>query len=83
MSKIENEAIEQVSEILKNEIFYFNEVECVALSDTEQCYIQGYKNAVDKACEWLKEHKNDYAFPIYQGYVSDDIIKDIRKAMEE
>ena len=45
---------------------------------------------IDKACEWLQEHKNDYAFPIYQGeeltdesYVSDDIIKDLRKAMEE
>lgn len=48
------------------------------------------KELIDKACEWLQEHKNDYAFPIYQGeeltdenYVSDDIIKDLRKAMEE
>jgi len=45
---------------------------------------------IEKACKWLQEHKNDYAFPIYQGeeltdesYVSDDIIKDLRKVMEE
>lgn len=44
----------------------------------------------EKVCVWLEEHKNDYAFPIYQGeeltdesYVSDCIIKDLRKAMEE
>ena len=57
--------------------------------ETEVEYIRA-DAFTEKVCEWLQEHKNDYAFPIYQGeeltdesYVSDDIIKDLRKVIEE
>ena len=62
----------------------------LSLYDYYAGFTSGCEAIINKACEWLKEHKNDYAFPIYQAeeltdesFVSDSIIKDFRKAMEE
>lgn len=54
MSKLEFESIEECSKFLEGETFIYNDVECVVLSDAEECYVLGYKKAVDKACEWMK-----------------------------
>ena len=43
----DNKVIERVGEILKDEVFIHEGVECVVLSDAEKCYIQGYKDAIE------------------------------------
>ena len=61
-----------------------------ALAAIRDSYEQGYGYAVEKACEWLEENMQDYANCVYEGEeltdkarVSSNLIKDLRKAMEE
>lgn len=51
MSKLEIESIEECSKFLEGETFIYNDTECVVLSDAEECYVLGYKKAIEKACE--------------------------------
>ncbi len=48
-------AIEKVGILLKDETFNYNDLECVVLSDAENCYKEGYKEGYLKA---MKEYKN-------------------------
>lgn len=48
------------------------------------------KTLINKACKWLKENKDNYAYPVYEGdtltdecFVGESLIDDFRKAMEE
>lgn len=53
--------------------------------DVQLAYKQGYKDAIDKACEFLKSYRQET--PDGTGYiagiVNDETIKDFRKYMEE
>ena len=61
--------------------------------EDEMHYKQGYHDAIDKACEWLKENARDYACATIRcPYgeeeeiicdVHQEIVEDFRKAMEE
>lgn len=86
MSKLEFESIEECSKFLEGETFIYNDTECVVLSDAEECYVLGYKKAIEKACEWLKENK-DHPFigcedPCLSGYLTDEFVKTFEKAMK-
>lgn len=63
-------------------------------SDTYYGFISGAewadKTLINKACKWLKENKDNYAYPVYEGdtltdecFVGESLIDDFRKAMEE
>lgn len=43
-------------------------------------YTDGCKDAIDKVCEWLRTHINDY---LVKGRDIDYMFDDFRKAMEE
>ena len=75
--KLENIAIERVAEILKGETFYFQDVECCVISDAEECYMEGYKDALNNACEYLKNK-----FPSDHYMFNGELIKDFKKVME-
>lgn len=57
----------------------------------DKSYNAGYKDAIDKACEWLEnkcENKGEYIGGLFGGPCSisirfENISKDLRKAMEE
>ena len=53
MSKLEFESIEECSKFLEGDTFIYNDVECVVLSGAEECYVLGYKKAIDKAWDWI------------------------------
>ena len=78
MANLEYLSIGKCAEILKDETFEYNGTECVVVSDAEECYRQGYKDAIDKACEFLKSYRRDY--PDGTGYVAgiidDETIED-------
>ena len=47
-------------------------------------YAQGYKDAIDKACEWLKNNWREYVYQDGDGIVHfGHWESDFRKAMEE
>ena len=51
-------------------------------------YADGYKDAIDKACEWLKENANKYVVDVGGRYETKLIVggkcwEDFRKAMED
>lgn len=47
-------------------------------------YKQGYEDAIDKACEWLCEHIDDYARIGEDGaWVEHSVVRDFKKAMVE
>lgn len=80
--KLENMAIEKVAEILKGDTFYYQDVECCVISDAEECYIQGYKDAVQKACEWLKNKLPPSMFRSDFYMFNGEFIEDFKKAMK-
>ena len=48
------------------------------VSMRRDAYAQGYKDAIDKACDWMMNFKNAAGeFPLY------DYVGNFRKAMEE
>ena len=49
LDKLELKSIEKCAALLGDRIF-----SAVILSDAEDCYVEGYKDAVEKFCEWLK-----------------------------
>jgi hypothetical protein len=57
------------------------------LDTIQESYKQGYKDAANKACEWLKENKDHPLIgcedPCLSGYLTDEFILDFKKAMEE
>lgn len=84
MTQLEYKAIEECGKLLMDETFEYNNVECVVLSDAEKCYIQGYKDAIDKASEWLLKNIHNYLHGTGGGYWFDEgVVLDLRKAMEE
>jgi len=83
MSKLEFESIEECSKFLEGETFIYNDAECVVLSDAEECYVLGYKKAVDKACECLMSMLPDIYLQYMRGTKTEDIVRDFRKAMED
>lgn len=83
MSKLEFESIEECSKFLEGETFIYNDAECVVLSDAEECYVLGYKKAIEKACKLLKCKYDDIGLQWMRGVNVSDVIKDFRKAMEE
>ena len=85
MSKLEFESIEECSKFLEGETFIYNDTECVVLSDAEECYVLGYKKAIEKACEWLKSYRQDTSdgTGYIAGIVNDKTVEEFRKAMEE
>lgn len=82
MSKLEFESIEECSKFLEGETFIYNDAECVILSDAEECYVLGYKKAIEKACEWLESVNLDW-YQIREGIFSTQLIEDFRKVMED
>lgn len=84
MVNLEFLSIGKCAEILKDETFEYNGTECVVVSDAEECYRQGYKDATDKACEWLKEN-SDYYIEHWDEdtWINSKLYEDFRKAMEE
>ena len=46
-------------------------------------YKQGYKDAIDKACEWLKFNYAEFTDNTRLGIKIDELIKDFKQAMEE
>ena len=84
--ELENMAIEKVAEILKGETFYYQDVECCVISDAEECYLKGYKDAIDKACEFIngKMHDDeDYGIWVQMKYKRvKDFINDLKKEMK-
>ena len=83
MTQLELNAIEQCGKLLIDETFVYDDVECVVLSDAERCYIQGYKDAIENACEWLKNYRQDTpdGLGYIAGIVNDKTIEDFRKIM--
>ena len=75
MTQLELSAVEQCSKLLVDDTFVY----------AERCYIQGYKDAIENACEWLKNYRQDT--PDGTGYiagiVNDKTIEDFRKIMYE
>ena len=57
------------------------------LDTIQESYRQGYKDAVDKACKWLKENKNHPLIgcedPCLSGCLTSRFIEEFRKAMEK
>ena len=53
--------------------------------DDELNYKQGYHDAIEKACEWLKENFEYYVDVEVSSYYTyeDKLVEDFRKAMEE
>lgn len=43
----------------------------------------GYKDAIEKACEWLKDNHADIFIRYIRGYDADDEIEIFRKYMED
>lgn len=54
--ELENIAIERVGRELDGDTFVHDDVVSCTLSDAEDCYVLGYKDAIDKACEWIVNH---------------------------
>ena len=56
------------------------------LDTIQESYRQGYKDATDKACKWLKENKNHPLIgcedPCLEGYLTDEFIEQFKKATE-
>ena len=72
-------AINRCEEIIGSETFEYEGVECVVFSDAEECYKQGYKDAVNEACEWLYSRQiEDLEVPNIEKFIND-----FRQAMEE
>lgn len=47
-------------------------------------YKQGYEDAIEKVCEWLCEHIDDYARIGEDGaWVEHSVVRDCKKAMME
>lgn len=50
-------------------------------------YMDGQKDTIDKACEWLKENKDHPLIgcedPCLSGYLTDEFIENFKKAMEK
>jgi len=66
------------------------EDKCPVIQETMEGWELGYEDAIDKACEWLEKNMQDYAYCKYEGEeltdeakISNNLIKDLRKAMEE
>ena len=55
------------------------------LEAIQESYKQGYKDAVDKACEFLKSYRQETpdGMGYIAGIVNDETIEDFRKYMEE
>lgn len=59
--------------------------------DYDNGLTQGFKDGaeamLEKACQWLHQHASDYAFSILDDAddcsVSEDLIEDLKRAMEE
>lgn len=75
MTQLELSAVEQCSKLLVDDTLVY----------AERCYIQGYKDAIEKACEWLKNYRQDTpdGLGYIAGIVNDKTIEDFRKIMEE
>jgi hypothetical protein len=62
-----------------------------AWADYDNGLTQGFKDGaeamLEKACQWLHQYASDYAFSIWDDAddcsVSEDLIEDFKRAMEE
>lgn len=62
-----------------------------AWADYDNGLTQGFKDGaeamLEKACQWLRQYASDYAFSILDDAddcsVSEDLIEDFKRAMEE
>lgn len=62
-----------------------------AWADYDNGLTQGFKDGaeamLEKACQWLNQYASDYAFSILEDAddcsVSEDLIEDFKRAMEE
>lgn len=59
MDILEYKAVDRVNELLAGEIMFMENTEVVVLSDAERCYIQGYKDAIEKACKVIKQELSE------------------------
>ena len=54
------------------------------VSMRRDAYAQGYQDAIDKACEWMKEQVyQEYGGGPLERLIPDTRIEEFRKAMEE
>lgn len=90
LGALEQKAIDD-AESLKLESIWVKEAQIN--HDDVANYKQGYRDAVEKACEWLEENARDYAcatircpYGEEEEIICDvhrEIVEDFRKAMEE
>lgn len=59
------------------------EYKCQHLSDMMYGWELGYKDAIEKACEWLRNNHADIYLRYIRGYEADDEIELLKKYMEE
>ena len=52
-------------------------------TEISDAYEQGYKDAIDKACEWLKDNHADIFLRYLRGHDSEDEVEHFKKFMEE
>ena len=73
---------------VKENCSYINrnlESKCSFIETTMYGWELGYKDAIDKACEFLKSYRQETpdGMGYIAGIVNDETIEDFRKAMEE
>ena len=61
------------------------EYKCLLVEERMEGWELGYKDAIDKACEFLKSYRQETpdGMGYIAGIVNDETIKDFRKYMEE
>ena len=52
-------------------------------NETLDVYKQGYKDAVEKACKWLKSEYENIGIRYIRGCSSSDEVENFKKAMED
>lgn len=82
MDKLTQRSIERCDSILQDEMFEYNDAYCVVLSDAEECYRLGYKEAIDDVCNWLKNWAG-FSIDEATGTLDENnLIERLRKSIE-
>lgn len=78
MSKAEERAKERYSIVRGDDTQETSGVDMQRASD----FIDGYEQAIEDICEWLKEHSQEYVYWMDEEFGKDDLINDLKKHLE-
>ncbi len=79
MSKAEQRAKERYSIRRGDDTQKTSGIDMQGASD----FIEGYEQATEDICEWLKEHSQEYVYWMDEEFGKDDLINDLKQAMKD